>query len=445
MDAPLYQALRLLANKDIARFHMPGHKGQPIFQDFSTVFAIDYTETYETGNLYEFEGAIRIAEQTAAEYFGAADCHFLTGGSSQGIKAMLGAVCGDGGKILLDRNCHKSAMYACALFDLQPSFVLPDMLDCSGCSGIISIAAAEQALLDHPDAHALLIVSPNYYGVMQPIEAFAELCHRYGKKLLVDAAHGAHLDACGMKNPVALGADAAVLSAHKTLPALGQAAYLLLGHGIDAAKMRHFEAMCGTSSPSYLIMATLDLARAHLQSDSYMEAVHTVARLRCKYTGEHGFLALSEADARLDPLRFTIACANGHQLADMLYTDYQIASEMSDRYHVVFIVTPADLSGNLSRLEKALDACMPAPPYTPPVLSAPPMPVQIHSVRHALFFPAVNVPLAQAVQHICARPVVPYPPGVPLLWPGEEITVEHIEFLTERCYNTDSEVAVALY
>lgn len=158
MSTPLYNALRALAAQNTARFHMPGHKGQPAFPGFDALFAIDFTETYGTGNLYEAEGPIRQAEQLAAAFFRAADCHFLTGGSSQGIVAMLGAVCGDGGKVLLDRACHKSAMHACALFDLEPAFLSPDVLPYAGCGGVIDLAAAEEALQANPGAAALLVV-----------------------------------------------------------------------------------------------------------------------------------------------------------------------------------------------------------------------------------------------------------------------------------------------
>lgn len=444
MSTPLYDALTALAAQDTARFHMPGHKGQPVFPDFAPLFSIDFTETYGTGNLYESEGPIRTAEQCAAAYFHAADCHFLTGGSSQGVVAMLGAVCGIGGKVLLDRTCHKSAMHASALFDLEPAFLSPDFLPYAGCGGVIDLAAAERALQENPDAAALLVVSPNYYGVLQPIAELAALCHRYGKKLLVDAAHGAHLDAVGCPNSVAAGADAAVLSAHKTLPALGQAAYLLCGPNSDSSELRRFESMCGTSSPSYPIMASLDLAREHLETrqDDYAAAVRAVTRLRRKYDGHNGLRALTDADAPLDPLRLTISCANGRTLADILYETHGVACEMADHFNIVFIVTPADLPANLARLEAALDACAPGTPLISPVFAVPPAPVRACSVRQALLSPGRRVPLSEAAGEVCARPVTPYPPGIPLLWPGEEIPAKHIEFLTDRCYNTVSEVIV---
>lgn len=444
MNTPFYDALRQLAAQDTARFHMPGHKGQPVFPAFGDMFAIDFTETYGTGNLYEAEGPIRQAELHAAAYYGASDCHFLTGGSSQGVQAMLGAFCGDGGTVLLDRTCHKSAMHAAALFDLQPVFVQPERLPYAGCGGVLDLAATELALREHPDACALMVVSPNYYGVMQPIAELAALCHRYGKKLLVDGAHGAHLPAVGIASAVAQGADAVVLSAHKTLAALGQGAYLLLGTGVDGAELRRFEAMCGTSSPSYPILASLELACAELtaHASSYTEAAYAVARLREKYNGSRGLRALTDADAPLDPLRLTLSCTDGLALSDRLYEAYGIAAELADRHNLVCIVTPRDLDGNLARLEAALDACADDSPLAPAVFAAPPAPVRVCSVRRALLSAGVKAPPAQAVGKVCARPVTPYPPGVPLLWPGEEIGAKQIEFLAERCYNIVSEIMI---
>ena len=443
MSTPLYDALCALNDLHTARFHMPGHKGSALVPDFPT-FAIDFTETYGSGNLYEAEGPIREAERLAASCFHVSDCHFLTGGSSQGVQAMLGAVCGAGGSVLLDRTCHKSAMHACALFDLRPTFILPETLPYAGCGGLLDRKAVDAVLAANPDAAALMVVSPNYYGVLQPIAELAALCHRYGKKLLVDSAHGAHLDAVGIPNPVAAGADAAVVSAHKTLPALGQSACLLLGPGIDSMELRRFETMCGTSSPSYPILASLDLAREYLQTHTaeYAAAERAVRRLRARYPGENGLRALSCGDAPLDPIRLTVYCADGIVLSDVLYARFGVACEMADHRNIVCIVTPADLPENLLRLEMALDACAPNTPLHSPVFFPAPTPLRRRTVRQALFSPAVSTPLCQAAGQICARPVTPYPPGIPLLWPGEEIQPKHIEFLTERCYNTVSDISV---
>ncbi|MGE4549736.1 MAG: amino acid decarboxylase, partial [Intestinibacillus sp.] len=180
-NAPLYEALQALAMRDPLRFHMPGHKGKPLFEAYAGVFALDFTETYGTGNLYTGVGPIRDAERLAARYYGAADCHFLTGGSTQGVQAMLGSACPPGGAVLLDRAAHKSAVSGCALFDLSPSFVYPPMVAPFDCSGPFSLSQIEEALYMHPETAALLVVSPNYYGVLQDIPGLAALCHQYNK------------------------------------------------------------------------------------------------------------------------------------------------------------------------------------------------------------------------------------------------------------------------
>ena len=158
--APLFHALQLLATSDSARFHMPGHKGQPVFNSFRDVFAIDYTETYGTGNLYLGDGPIRDAEVAAARYFSANDCFFLTGGSTQGILAMLGAAVGRGGSVLIDREVHRSVCHGCALLDITPYFFSAPLLEPFGITGALRVEDAERQLLAHPDIRAVLLTSP---------------------------------------------------------------------------------------------------------------------------------------------------------------------------------------------------------------------------------------------------------------------------------------------
>lgn len=448
-NAPLYEALQALAARDTLRFHMPGHKGKPIFKAYAGVFALDFTETYDTGNLYEGMGPIREAERYAASYYGAADCHFLTGGSTQGVQAMLCAAAASGGTVLLDRTAHKSAVSACALFNLTPHFIYPAPTAPFGFGGLLSLSGTEDALRAHPEAEAMLVVSPNYYGVLQDIPALAALCHRYGKRLLVDAAHGAHLPAVGIPSPVAQGADAAVLSAHKTLPCLGQGALLLLGQGADGKALRAAESMVGTSSPSYAIMASIDLARAWLEGEggnAYAYAARAVASLRTWLRENTVFLPLEEPEQHLDPCRLTLCCARteltGHALADRLYAEYEIACEMADDRNVVFIITGADSTVDLLRLRRALHRCSHGLQAggDPDFLPDPPRAVRAVPVRDAWFSPRRATPIAEAEGLVCARPVTPYPPGIPVLWPGEKITAAHIEFLTKRCYTTVREI-----
>ena len=305
--APLFHALQLLATSDSARFHMPGHKGQPVFNSFRDVFAIDYTETYGTGNLYLGDGPIRDAEVAAARYFGANDCFFLTGGSTQGILAMLGAAVGRGGSVLIDREVHRSVCHGCALLDITPYFFSAPLLEPFGITGALRVEDAERQLLAHPDIRAVLLTSPTYYGLRRDLPAFADLCRAHGKLLLVDAAHGAHFPAVGLPSPVEEGADMAVLSMHKTMPCLGQAAVLLSGPGTDRASLRENTALFGTSSPSYPIMASIDLARAYNEGpgrEKYQKAAAVCREMREYICAHTVFTALTERDfPSLDPCR----------------------------------------------------------------------------------------------------------------------------------------------
>lgn len=444
--APLFHAMNLLSEGGSARFHMPGHKGEPIFQTFAEVFAIDFTETYGTGNLYTGEGPIRAAEQAAARFYHAADCFFLTCGSTQGVLSMLAASVPPGGSLLVDRNCHKSVCTALALLDITPHFIAPPVIEPFGIPSALVVPDVEAALDAHPEAAALLVTSPNYYGVCQPLEDFSEICRARGKLLLVDSAHAAHFPAVRMHSAVQRGADCAVISAHKTLPCLGQGAYLILGERMEGDALREATSLFGTSSPSYPILCSLDLARAWAEGQGaadFRQSAHSCAGIRHMLSHETPFLTLEDfmvPDA-LDPCRLTVCTAgtklSGHALADTLFGTFSVACEMADERNTVFILTGADSSVSVLRLRQALAKLAkrvgqaPLPEKT----GAAPLPARIMSVRRAWFSPREEIAVADALGRICARPATPYPPGVPLIYPGEEIGVPQIEILRKRCYN----------
>ncbi|MCQ5130462.1 DegT/DnrJ/EryC1/StrS family aminotransferase [Butyricicoccus faecihominis] len=452
--APLYHALQLMATGDAARFHMPGHKGEPVFTTYADLFAIDFTETYGTGNLYLGEGPIRDAEVAAACYFEAGDCFFLTGGSTQGVLAMLATAAGAGGSVLLDRGCHKSVCTACALLDLTPYFFSSELIEPFAVPGALDIAEAERQLIAHPEIRAVMLTSPTYYGVRRDIPAFADLCAAYGKKLLVDAAHGAHFPAVGLPTPIAEGADLAVLSIHKTLPCLGQGAALLMGDRIDRRGLRENTALFGTSSPSYPILSSIDLARAYVEGPghiAYLRAATACEELRRFVDARTRFSALGTGDfPDLDPCRLTVSTAGtdmtGQTLSDTLWSEFGVACEMADERNAVFILTCSDTGSSLRRLRRALrkisrraqkgEVPHPAAPFPPAE--------RVLSVRQAHFSHHGRVPVETAAGMVCARPVTPYPPGIPLLWPGEKITDSHIELLQERWYNKVDDIYVVI-
>lgn len=444
-NASLYEALCRQAAGQAARFHMPGHKGRAAYS-LGDPFAIDYTEITGTGNLYEGDEPILSAERAAARHYGAHDCLFLTGGSTQGVMTAIAAAVPVGGTLVIDRSCHRSAAHAMALLDLTPQFVFPQPFeDVPGCVDPQDVAAA---LEQHPESAAVLITSPNYYGVRQDIAGIARVCHAHHVPLLVDAAHAAHFCAVGLPSPIQEGADLAAVSAHKTLPALGQSAMLLSSGRIAWETLLETAPMFGSSSPSYLLMASIDLARAWLEHEGaelYRNCAQAVENLRA-WLPEHTVFCALEG-AVLDPCRLTICTGqtslDGFGLAEQLERR-GIFCEMADARHVVLICTGMDEQADFALLKRALCEipCARSSEVQKGFHTGLPAPERVCSVREAMFSAHREVPAEQAAGEVCARAVTPYPPGVPLVYPGERICGEHVEFLRDQCYNTIGKVII---
>lgn len=427
-NTPLYTALRDFAAQNPLRMHMPGHKGKALpGPELAGYSSIDFTELPPTGNLFDGGGAIGEAEALWAEVFGMEHCLFLTGGSTQGVLTALTLACPPGSQLLLDRGCHRSAFHAMALLDLKPVYVPRPWLDKKAVTGPISPADVETLLKTHPNIKALCITSPTYYGLLSDIPALAAVMHRHGGILVVDGAHGAHLPFLGMDHYSA--ADLVVVSAHKTLPAPGQSALLLSGERFSHADLRRAGSIYGSSSPSYPMMAALDFCRAHMIEEgaaAYRKTAEEVAALR------HDFPALTDEDAPLDPTRLTLLSPDGFQAQERL-EGLGVWPEMADRGHVVLIPTCADSPADFARLRQALGQITlgPCPAFPPP----PELPEQAVTLRQALFSPGKDCLLHQAEGEIAASPIAPYPPGVPIVAPGERIGKKTIAYLDRIGYN----------
>ena len=426
MPTPLCDLLKALAGRDLLRLDMPGHHGLPLPYDLPWPAALDFTENGLTGDLFGRErDAIARAEELWAERFGFGSCLFLTGGSTQGVHAGMALLAGAGGHVALDRGAHRSVYNALALLDLIPHYLSRPWLTAEGVAGPIRPVA--KRLEDRPEIKTVCITSPTYYGVLSDIPAIAGVCHSHGAKLLVDAAHGAHLPFLGYGGYSA--ADAVVASAHKTLPAPGQTA-LLFANGCSLDELRQAGSLYGSSSPSYVMMAALDLVRDYMEGERtarYRETAARVSALREKYP------ALREAPGlALDPTRLTLLCGDGFALADRL-REKGCLSELADVGHVVFICTCADSPERFARLEGLLaaedvsnPARCPPPPEPPPAALTP---------RQAVFAPREAVAAGDAEGRIAAGQIAPYPPGVPVVAPGEVITKKTLAYLREIGYN----------
>ena len=434
MPTPLYDALCQYAAKHPARFHMPGHKGSGLpVPELSPLAPIDVTEIPGTGNLYTAGEPFDSAQSLWAGCVGFEGCQFLTGGSTMGIHTALALCCAPGEKVLLDRNCHRAAFNALALLDLEPVYLERPWLTEEGLIGPISPENVEKMLDLNPEVKTVCITSPTYAGILSDIGAIGRIVHAHGGKLFVDGAHGAHLPFL-IKDPF-LGADVVVVSAHKTLPAMGQSA-LLFYRGFDPELVRLRASLYGSSSPSYPMMASMDVARQWMEEEgriAYRETARRVARLRDR------FPSLGE-DLPLDPTRFTLKVKDGPAFARAL-EERGIFPEMEDGGHVVFICTAQDNAENLERLEYALEGMKEQMGPCPP-LPAPLLPRRVTSPRAALFGRTGTKRLDLCQGEVAACQIAPYPPGVPVVAPGEEIGKKELAYLTEIGYNMLSDVRI---
>ena len=436
MPTPLYDALRAYAEGLPLRFHMPGHKGKffPV-PELMGLALLDVTELPSTGNLYTAGAPFDEAQRLWAEVFGFEFCQFLTGGSTMGIHTGLALCARPGSRVLVDRGCHRAVFHALALLDLEPVYIERPWLADENLAGPIAPGDVEKALDRNPEIKTVCITSPTYAGMLSNIGAISRMVHARGGRLFVDGAHGAHLPFLGLA-PF-WGADCVVVSAHKTLPAMGQSA-LLFTNGFAPDRVRQLASVFGTSSPSYPMMASLDTCRDWMEkwgTQEYERTAVRVAELRKKFPSlrpEHGL--------SLDPCRLTLKVKDGLSFAKRL-EERGVSPEMEDGGHVVLICTAQNSGEDFLRLERILTELRAQMGGCPPI-PAPPLPQKKLSPRQALFAPGETRPLKDCEGKISASQIAPYPPGVPVVAPGEQITKKELAYFSQIGYNIQSEVRV---
>lgn len=449
MAAPLYDSLVSLAKSNPLRMHMPGHKGigEGLFSDITS---IDFTEIEPTGNLYTGKGTISDAEDLCAQYAGAKSALFFTCGSTQGIYTMLAEAVGMGGELILERGCHKSVYNAMALLDITPHYIYAPPIPGTSLAGAVTPEQVEDALCRYPAAKAVFLTSPTYYGVVTDLAPIADLCHRFHTYLLVDQAHGAHFPSVGLPSAPEQGADLSVVSTHKTWTAMGSSSVLYVGSdAFDRLHLKKTSSLFGTTSPSYPILASIDYARARLEGsdgDAYRHCADLTAAFRERINGNSPFHALTPSDnLTLDPCRLTIDTRglSGHQ-ADELLQRQNIYVEMSDEQYIVLILTCRDDEASFARLWNGIVSLMPHCNHQTKseILDLPPKPEICCSIRAARFGRQETIPLKAAAGRIAADIIAPYPPGIPILAPGEEISQKHIAYLQKKSYNIEEYIAV---
>jgi arginine decarboxylase len=466
-SAPLFEQLVRHAAQRKASFHIPGHKsGRGMDDDASLYYggisAIDLTEITGLDDLHHPEGVIADAQALAADCFGADETFFLVGGSTVGNLAMIMAVCQRGDIILVQRNVHKSVLHGLMLAGARAVFLPPRIDPETGIATGISISDLEYALEAFPEAKAVFVSNPNYYGMTLDLRAFSELAHAHGKPLLVDEAHGAHFGfhPSVPNSAVFSGADAVVQSAHKMLTALTMGAMLhVSGSLIDRQSLRRMLAMLQSSSPSYPILASIDLSRRQMHINGRerlqngLEAVEVLRSGIAKIAGVRVIAhnRPSVAYDALDPFKVTIGDSTG------AYSGFELGRElekrgcmveMSDSRYVLLVFSLASTKEEAEKLLAAISNIYAAIQHQKqenygglaniikiPPFSADAPPVLLEMAHVGGLAPVSEVPLRKAIGSRSAEMVIPYPPGIPVLYVGEYITEQTVDYLAALAEN----------
>ena len=458
-QTPLFSGLLAHAKKNPVQFHIPGHKKgagiDPDFRNFigDNALSIDLINIGPLDDLHQPKGIIKEAQDLAAEAFGADRTFFSVQGTSGAIIAMIMAVCGPDDKIIVPRNVHKSIMSAIVFSGAIPVFIQPEIDKELGISHGITPDAVARALKQHPDAKAVLVINPTYFGISGDLKRIVEIAHSYDIPVLVDEAHGVHIHFHEdlPLSAMQAGADMAATSVHKLGGSMTQSSILNVKEGLVSAKhVQSILSMLTTTSTSYLLLASLDVARKQLATRGrelidntiklaqYMrKRINEIENLHC--IGEE--ILGSKATFDYDPTKLIISVKElgltGYDVEKWLREKHNIEVELSDLYNILCIITLGDteLEANIliNALKELADECKHGTEKIEPVeVLLPEIPVLALTPRDAFYSETEVIPFEESEGRIIAEFIMVYPPGIPIFIPGEIITRENLHYIRKN-------------
>lgn len=451
--APIYEALERFKRMRVVPFDVPGHKrgrGNPELVELlgAGCVSIDVNSMKPLDNLCHPISVIKEAEELAAEAFGAASAFLMVGGTTSAVQSMVLTACKRGDKIILPRNVHRSVINALVLCGAKPVYVNPDMDHKLGIALGMKVSQVEQAIAEHPDAVAILVNNPTYYGICSNLKAIVELAHRHNMLALADEAHGTHFY-FGEDMPIsamAAGADMASVSMHKSGGSLTQSSFLLTGPNVSEGYTRQIINLTQTTSGSYLLLSSLDISRRNLalrgrEEFAKVRALAQYARSEINSIGgyyaycreiinENSIYDFDVTKLSVHTLDIGLA---GIEVYDILRDEYDIQIEFGDIGNILAYISIGDRRQDIERLVSALaeikrryqkdKAGMLSQEYIDPQVVVTP--------QEAFYAEKESLPIRDTAGRVCSEFVMCYPPGIPILAPGEKITqgiLEYIEY-----------------
>ena len=451
MRAPVYEALEKLKKRRVVPFDVPGHKrgrGNPELVELlgEKCVSLDVNSMKPLDNLCHPVSVIKEAEELAAEAFRADHAFFMVGGTTSSVQGMVLSVCKAGDEIILPRNVHKSVINALVLCGAIPVYVNPEMDNRLGISLGMQVSEVEKAILEHPKAVAVLVNNPTYYGICSDLRSIVKVAHAHGMKVLVDEAHGTHLY-FGENLPVCAmdaGADMASVSMHKSGGSLTQSSLLLTGKNVNWEYVSQIINLTQTTSASYLLMSSLDISRRNLalRGEESFEKVAGMAQYAREEINEIGGYYAYGMDLingtsvfDFDVTKLSIYTLGnglaGIEVYDLLRDEYDIQIEFGDICNILAYISIGDRLQDIERLVGALadierlykkdSTGMLSGEYIAPAVVASP--------QQAFYAEKESLPMEQAAGRISGEFVMCYPPGIPILAPGEMVTQEIVEYI----------------
>lgn len=449
--APIYEALETFKKKRVVPFDVPGHKrgrGNPELVSLlgEKCVGLDVNSMKPLDNLCHPVSVIREAEELTAEAFGAENAFLMVGGTTSAVQAMILSTCKAGDKIILPRNVHKSALNAMVLCGAIPVYVNPEVNSKLGISLGMEVSQVQKAIEENPDAKAVLVNNPTYYGICSDICSIVKAAHAKGMKVLADEAHGTHLY-FGKNLPIsgmAAGADMAAISMHKSGGSLTQSSILLTNKGVNADYVRQIINLTQTTSASYLLLSSLDISRRNLAlrgDESFAKVTEMAEYARQEINSIGGYYAYGRdlVNGRsiydYDVTKLSIYTLDvglaGIEVYDLLRDEYDIQIEFGDICNILAYISIGDRLQDIERLVGALEdikrlyskdktGLLSGEYVNPKVVASP---------QQAFYSPKKAVTIKDSVGCISGEFVMCYPPGIPILAPGELITEEIAEYI----------------
>ncbi|WP_099466570.1 aminotransferase class I/II-fold pyridoxal phosphate-dependent enzyme [Konateibacter massiliensis] len=462
---PIYEALNNFKKERVVPFDVPGHKrgkGNEELTSFlgEKCLAVDVNSMKPLDNLCHPMSVIREAEELVADAFGAAHGFLMVGGTTSAVQSMVLAACKTGDKIIMPRNVHRSAINALILSGATPVYVNPGVDNRLGIALGMSLKELEKVIKEHPDAKAILVNNPTYYGICSDMKGITELAHKHGMLVLADEAHGTHFyfDENLPISAMEAGADMAAISMHKSGGSLTQSSLLLLGPNVNEGYVRQIINLTQTTSGSYLLMSSLDISRKNLalHGRDIFERVRSLAAYAREEINQIGdYYAYSKELVNNDTIfdydvtKLSINTLDiglaGIEVYDLLRDEYGIQIEFGDIGNILAYISVGDRERDIERLVSALAeirrrfkkdrAGMLDHEYISPIVTVTP--------QQAFYGEKYSMPIKETIGKVCSEFVMCYPPGIPILAPGERITKDILDYILyakeKGCFMTGPE------